>query len=86
VMDRLSLDALIFPQAADPIPPRGAGIPIRETTVSEINIAGLPGVTLPAGRLATGEPFNIILVGRLWSEALLLGLAEDFERSFQPGT
>jgi aspartyl-tRNA(Asn)/glutamyl-tRNA(Gln) amidotransferase subunit A len=83
VMDRLSLDALVFPQAADPLPRRGAGVAIRETTVSEINIAGLPAVTLPAGRLATGEPFNIIFVGRLWSEPLLLGMADDFERAAQ---
>lgn len=83
VMDRHALDALIFPQAADPLPERGAGISIRETTVAEINIAGLPGVTVPAGHLATGEPFSLIFVSRLWSEAMLLGLAHDFERSLK---
>jgi aspartyl-tRNA(Asn)/glutamyl-tRNA(Gln) amidotransferase subunit A len=83
VMDRRRLDALVFPQAADPLPKRGTGISIRETTVAEINIAGLPVVTVPAGRLVTGEPFNLIFVGRLWSEALLLGLAHDFERSLK---
>jgi hypothetical protein len=37
---------------------------IHETTVSEINIAGLPGVTVPAGAYATGSPFNLIAIGR----------------------
>jgi aspartyl-tRNA(Asn)/glutamyl-tRNA(Gln) amidotransferase subunit A len=82
VMERFSLDALVFPQMCDPAPKRGAGIPIRETTVAELNIAGLPGVTVPAGRLETGQKFNLIFVGRMWSEALLLGLAHDFEGTF----
>ncbi len=80
VMARFSLDGLVFPQMADPVPKRGAGIGIRETTVAELNIAGLPAVTVPAGRLPGGQPFNLIFVGRLWSEALLLGMAHDFER------
>jgi Asp-tRNA(Asn)/Glu-tRNA(Gln) amidotransferase A subunit family amidase len=45
------------------------------TTVSEINIAGLPGVTVPAGRFSGGSPFSLIFVGPMWSEAELLGLA-----------
>lgn len=80
VMARHALDGLVFPQMADPLPKRGAGIGIRETTVAEINIAGLPAATVPAGRLASGEPFNLIFVGPLWSEAKLLGMADDFEQ------
>lgn len=80
VMDRFALDGLVFPQMCDPVPKRGAGVGIRETTVSEINIAGLPAVTVPAGRLPAGEPFNLVFVGRLWSEASLLGMANEYER------
>jgi len=80
VMERHCLSALVFPQMCDPVPKRGAGVGIRETTVCELNIAGLPGVTVPAGKLPSGEPFNLIFVGRPWSEALLLGLAYDFEQ------
>jgi aspartyl-tRNA(Asn)/glutamyl-tRNA(Gln) amidotransferase subunit A len=83
VMDRFSLDGLVFPQMADPAPKRGANIAVRETTVAEINIAGLPLVTVPAGKLATGEPFNIVFIGRLWSEAALLGMAHGFETVFR---
>jgi aspartyl-tRNA(Asn)/glutamyl-tRNA(Gln) amidotransferase subunit A len=81
VMEAFRLDGLVFPQMADPVPKQGAGVGIRETTVCELNIAGLPAVTIPAGRLPTGEPFNVIFIGRLWSEALLLGMAHDFERA-----
>ena len=81
VMDRWCLDGLVYPQMCDPAPRRGAGIPIRETTVSELNIAGLPAVTVPAGRLPTGQPFNLIFVGRPWSESALLGMAYAWEQS-----
>ena len=54
---------------------------IHETTVSEINIAGLPGVTVPAGAYASGAPFGLILVGPMWSEADLLGLAFAYEQA-----
>jgi Asp-tRNA(Asn)/Glu-tRNA(Gln) amidotransferase A subunit family amidase len=49
--------------------------------VCEINIAGLPGVTVPAGFYASGAPFNLIFVGRMWSEADLLGFAYDYEQA-----
>ena len=54
---------------------------IHETTVSEINIAGLPGVTTPAGYYASGSPFNLIAVGPMWSEAELLGIAFAYEQA-----
>jgi Asp-tRNA(Asn)/Glu-tRNA(Gln) amidotransferase A subunit family amidase len=73
------LDALVFPQMRDALPPLNGVETIHETTVCEINIAGLPGVTAPAGAYASGAPFNLIFVGRLWSEAALLALAYDYE-------
>jgi len=73
------LDALVFPQMRDDLPPLRGPATLHETTVCEINIAGLPGVTLPAGAYASGAPFNLIFVGRMWSEADLLALAFDYE-------
>ncbi len=69
------LDALILPQMREQLAARDADDIIHETTVSEINLAGLPGVTFPAGYYASGAPFNLIAVGPLWSEADLIGLA-----------
>ncbi len=79
VMDSQGLDALVFPQMREAPPPLHADQLIQETTVSEINIGGLPGVTVPAGFHASGAPFCLIFVGRMWSEALLLALAHDYE-------
>ncbi len=75
------LDALIFPQMRSALPPIFAGDIIHETVVSEINIAGLPGVTVPAGYYASGAPFNLIIVGPMWSEAKLLGIAYAYEQA-----
>jgi aspartyl-tRNA(Asn)/glutamyl-tRNA(Gln) amidotransferase subunit A len=75
-----SLDALIFPQMRSALGPLHGDDIIHETTVSEINIAGLPGVTVPAGYYQSGAPFGIIIVGPLWSEADLLAIAYAYEQ------
>lgn len=79
VMEQHHLDALVFPQMRDPLPPREGTETIHETTVCEINIAGLPALTIPAGYYDNGSPFNLVLVGPLWSEARLLSLAAGYE-------
>jgi aspartyl-tRNA(Asn)/glutamyl-tRNA(Gln) amidotransferase subunit A len=81
VMDAHQLDALVFPQLRDPLPPLHGREPVHETTVSEINIAGLPGVVVPAGAHEGGSPFCLIFVGRPWSEADLLACAFDYEQA-----
>jgi len=83
VMEKHALDGLVFPQLRDPLPLRESHETLHETTVSEINIAGLPGVTVPAGYYASGSPFNLIFVGHLWSEATLLAMAYDYEQATQ---
>jgi Asp-tRNA(Asn)/Glu-tRNA(Gln) amidotransferase A subunit family amidase len=77
------LDALVFPQMRDALPPLHGPGTVLETTVCEINIAGLPGVTVPAGYYPGGAPFNLIFVGRMWDEAGLLALAYDYEGATQ---
>ena len=79
VKARHHLDALVFPQMRAELPPLHGPGTIQETTVSEINIAGLPVVTVPAGYYASGAPFGLVLVGPPWSEATLLALAHDYE-------
>ena len=81
VFDDQSLDALCFPQMRAELPALHGGVPIPETTVSEINIAGLPGVTVPAGYYASGAPFCLIFVGPMWSEADLLAYAFAYEQA-----
>ena len=79
VMAEHQLDALILPQMRSELTALHGEETIQETTVSEINIAGLPAVTVPAGYYPSGAPFGLVLVGRMWSEASLLALAYDYE-------
>ncbi|TMV56290.1 amidase, partial [Thioclava sp. BHET1] len=79
VMDDAGLDVLVFPQMRDETPALHGAETIHETTVCEINIAGLPALTLPAGSYASGVPFNLVFVGRMWSEARLLDIGAAFE-------
>jgi aspartyl-tRNA(Asn)/glutamyl-tRNA(Gln) amidotransferase subunit A len=79
VFDREKLDALVFPQMRDALPPLHGKDTIHETTVGEINIAGMPGVTMPAGYYASGAPFCLIFVGRMWTEVDLLAYAYAYE-------
>jgi amidase len=81
IMDEQKLDALVFPQMRQETPPLFSTDVIAETTVSEINIGGFPGVTVPAGYYPSGSPFGVIFVGRLWDEANLLGYAYDYEQA-----
>lgn len=81
VFTRHNLDALVFPQMLGELPGLHSGDVILETTVSEINIAGVPGVTVPAGYYASGAPFELIFVGKEWSEATLITLAYGYEQS-----
>ncbi len=70
----------MFPQLREEIPGRHSGETIQETTVGELNIAGLPAITVPAGYYASGAPFEIIFLGKLWSEPSLIGHAFAYEQ------
>jgi len=46
-----------------------------------VNLAGLPGVSVPAGLDAQGLPLGLQLIGRPWDEAGMLNLAAVLERA-----
>lgn len=81
VMEAHQLDAIVYPQMRSAPPAHGSGEPYLETTVAEINIAGLPAVVVPAGSYGNGAPFALIMVGKLWSEADLLTYARAYEQA-----
>jgi Asp-tRNA(Asn)/Glu-tRNA(Gln) amidotransferase A subunit family amidase len=83
VFDAHQLDGLVFPQMRSEIPALHSAEPIQETTVSELNIAGVPGVTVPAGYYASGAPFELIFLGKLWSEKSLILQAYAYEQATQ---
>ena len=81
VISNFKLDAMVYPQATQELPELFSGEPIRETTVGEINIAGVPGVTVPAGYYGSGAPFELIFIGSKWSEKNLINLAYSYEQN-----
>ncbi len=83
VFARERLDGLVFPQMREELPLIKTGRTIQETTVGEINIAGMPAVAMPAGYYGSGVPFGLLFVGKLWSEADLLAYAYSYEVATQ---
>jgi len=65
------------------LPGLHSGDAILETTVGELNIAGIPGITVPAGYYASGAPFELIFLGQQWSEATLIKCAYAYEQGTQ---
>jgi amidase len=90
-MDRLGLDAVVFPAAADVGP---ADMDVNEASadlgwrngvwVSNGNLVprhlGIPTVTVPMGTMSdTGMPVGLTFAGRAWGDTALLALAAAFE-------
>ncbi len=44
-----------------------------------VNLAGLPGISIPAGQDANGLPLGLQLIGRPWEEGDLLNIAHEVE-------
>lgn len=68
VLERLSLQALVFPASS------GAGIAAK---------AGYPSVTVPAGYGTDGRPFGLTFTGTAFSEPRLIRIAAAFEAATQ---
>jgi Asp-tRNA(Asn)/Glu-tRNA(Gln) amidotransferase A subunit family amidase len=77
-MDREGLDVWASPPAPGPAP-QGLG----STGSAAMNLpwthAGLPAITLPAGRAENGLPFGLQLTARFGADESLLGWAEALE-------
>lgn len=46
-----------------------------------VNLAGLPGVSVPTGQTSDGLPLGLQLIGRPWEEGDMMNIAQVLERS-----
>ncbi|MEM1311085.1 MAG: amidase family protein, partial [Cyanobacteria bacterium P01_H01_bin.153] len=81
LMAELDLDALVYPMKTLPAPFTGELSPESDNAFTAIS--GLPGIVVPAGVTADGLPVSLEFSGQPFSEALLLGLAYDYEQATQ---
>lgn len=71
------LDGFFFPQQSR----EPTDAVYSATTVSEINLLGVPQVNLPFGFYPDGTPFSVGFFGDQFTEAQLLSYAYDFEQA-----
>ena len=82
-----TVDVLVAPGRSDTAPPldRPAAKRSNRTNADRLrtaaNLAGLPGVIVPAGLAEDGLPVGLHLLGPWRSEPLLVALGEAFQRS-----
>ena len=57
----------------------GSEMCIRDSFTVTVNMAGLPGIAVPAGVDAQGLPLGLQLIGRPWQEGDLLNTAYALE-------
>ena len=84
LMDRERLDAMLYPaNQARPATHEGGleRYGSEPGTCEESAATGLPQVTVPAGFMGGRYPIGVSLLGRMWSDARLLQLAQAYERA-----
>ena len=81
------IDAVLTPATPSPAFAVGekSGDPVEmylnDVFTVTVNMAGLPGIALPAGRDASGLPLGLQLIGRPFDEEMLFSLGEVIEQA-----
>ncbi len=81
------IDAILTPATPSAAFPLGSAsddpvaMYLNDVFTVTVNLAGLPGVSVPAGLDAGGLPLGLQLIGRPWEEGPLLNLAHSLERA-----
>ena len=55
---------------------------LSDIYTASANLAGIPGISLPCGLSGEEMPIGLHLVGKHWSESLLLNLSQAYETNF----
>jgi aspartyl-tRNA(Asn)/glutamyl-tRNA(Gln) amidotransferase subunit A len=58
---------------------------LSDVYTASANLAGIPGISVPCGLSSEGLPIGLQLVGKHWSENVLLNLANAYESQFPLG-
>lgn len=80
IMAEQQLDAFVYPTMLEDVPTLDSE-DVATSTISEINISGLPLITIPAGFYSNSSPFNLAFFSTMWSEGDLLGMAYAYEKA-----
>jgi aspartyl-tRNA(Asn)/glutamyl-tRNA(Gln) amidotransferase subunit A len=82
------VDAILAPATPSPafgIGEKGSGDPVEmylnDVFTVTVNMAGLPGIAVPAGLSSNGLPLGLQLIGRPFDEETLFALGHVIERS-----
>lgn len=84
------VDAIITPTAPTPAFRRGTkadplAMYLCDIYTIGVNLAGLPGISVPCGFSADGRPIGMQLIGQPYHEAELLAIAHAYERAHEWG-
>ena len=63
-------------KAADPVQ-----MYLEDLYTVPVNLAGLPGMSVPCGFGAKGRPVGLQIIGNYWSEALMLRVAHAYQQA-----
>jgi len=55
---------------------------LSDVYTASANLTGIPGISVPCGLSSDGLPIGLQLVGKNWSENVLLNLANSYENEF----
>ncbi len=81
LMDKYKLDALIYPhrlRRPELIGPRPTDA-VYTNTIQLSPITGFPAMVVPMGFTPDGNPVGLEILGRPWSEPMLIKIASGFE-------
>ncbi len=53
---------------------------LNDIYTNSVNLAGLPGISIPIGFDTAGRPIGLQIIGRYFDEARLLGVAHRYQR------
>lgn len=77
LMDENDLDAILYPESANPAPP--IGVHQRPFDCAAAPYAGVPAISIPAGFTSDGLPVGFELMARPFAEPTLIALAAGYE-------